>query len=80
MRLYELLGVALTGLLNTVFGAVTGPLLIALLTERIFRDPAQVGRSIALVVVPALLLGIAMFVIAARAAGEMPGQATGVRS
>lgn len=74
------LGVALTGLLNTVFGAVTGPLLIALLTERIFRDPAQVGRSIALVVVPALLLGIAMFVIAARAAGEMPGQATGVRS
>ncbi len=42
--------------LNTVIGAVTGPLLIALLTERVFKNPAQVGRSIAFVIVPALLL------------------------
>jgi MFS family permease len=74
------LGVALTGLINTVIGAVTGPLLIALLTERVFRDPAQVGRSIALVVVPALLLGIAMFVMAARAVSGTTGPADGERA
>ncbi len=74
------LGVALTGLLNTVIGAVTGPLLIALLTERVFRDPAQVGRSIAFVIVPALLFGMAMFVVAARAVNMAPDPADGVRA
>jgi MFS family permease len=61
------LGVALTGLLNTIIGAVCGPLFIALLTERVFKDPTKVGWSIALVVVPALLLAAGLFVLAARA-------------
>ncbi len=74
------LGVALTGLFNTVIGAVTGPLLIALLTERVFRDPAQVGRSIAFVIVPALLFAMAMFVVAARAVDRVPDPADGVRA
>ncbi len=74
------LGVALTGLVNTVIGAVSGPLLIALLTERVFRDPAQVGRSIAFVIVPALLFGIAMFVMAARAVNRAPDPADGVHA
>jgi MFS family permease len=74
------LGVALTGLLNTVIGAVTGPLLIALLTERVFRDPTQVGRSIACVVIPALLLSVAMFVLAARAVNHRAHEPGGVRA
>lgn len=68
------LGVALTGLINTVIAAVGGPLLIALLTERVFKDPAQVGRSIAYVVVPSLLLASVLFVMAARAVSRpVPG-------
>ncbi|MFK7958319.1 MAG: MFS transporter [Lysobacterales bacterium] len=61
------LGVALTGLFNTIIGAVFGPLLIAMLTERVFRDPDMVGISIALVIVPALIFAAIMFVLAARA-------------
>jgi MFS family permease len=61
------LGVALTGLLNGVIGAACGPLLIAFLTERVFMDPAKVGRSIALVIVPALVLASVLFMLAAKA-------------
>ncbi len=64
------LGVALTGLFNTVIGAVLGPLLIAMLTERVFQDPNQVGISIMAVVVPALVFAAAMFVLAAKATGQ----------
>ncbi len=54
------LGAAFTGLFNTVIGAVFGPLLIALLSERVFRDPEMVGISVALVIVPALLFAAFM--------------------
>jgi MFS family permease len=47
--------VALTGLVNTIVGATTGPLLVSLLTERVYADPKLVGLSIVTVVVPALL-------------------------
>jgi MFS family permease len=59
--------VALTGLVNTIIGATLGPLLVAALTERVFADPAKVGFSIFLVVVPALLLAVALFAAARRA-------------
>lgn len=61
-------GVSITGLVNTLIGAIVGPLLIAWLTERVFRDEARVGESLAIVVVAALLVGGALFVVAARAA------------
>jgi MFS family permease len=66
------LGVALTGLFNTVIGAVCGPLLIAVLTERVFKDPNQVGTSIGLVIVPALLFATGMFVLAAKSVNRSP--------
>ena len=53
--------VALTGLLNTLIGATLGPLLISLFTERVLGDPKQVGVSIAVVVVPALVLASALY-------------------
>jgi MFS family permease len=61
------LAIALTGLVNTIFGATTGPLLIAILTEHLYRDPAKLGYSIATVVIPALLLSSGLFLIARRA-------------
>ena len=61
------LGVALTGLFNTIIGAICGPLAIAALTERVFKDLNQVGASIGFVIVPALLFAAAMFVLAAKA-------------
>jgi MFS family permease len=60
--------VALTGLVNTLIGAVLGPLLISVLTEHVFEDLRMVGYSIMLVVVPALLAGCALFFMAGRAA------------
>ena len=59
--------IALTGLVNTILGATLGPLLVASLTERLFGDPAKVGYSILLVVLPALLLAVASFAAARRA-------------
>lgn len=60
-------GVGLTGVVNTLVGAFSGPLLVALLTDRVFADPRAVGASIAWVVVPALLAAAALFALAARA-------------
>lgn len=59
--------VALTGLVNTILGAALGPLLVATITEHVFGDPAKVGYSILLVVIPALLSGSAMYALARRA-------------
>lgn len=59
--------IALTGLVNTILGATLGPLLVASLTERVFGDPAKVGYSILLVVIPALLVAVALFAMARRA-------------
>jgi MFS family permease len=56
--------VALTGLLNTIIGAAVGPLLISLLTERVFGDPKSVGISIAWIVVPALFGASAFYFFA----------------
>lgn len=56
--------VSLTGLTNTIVGATTGPLLVALLTEHVFGDPAKVGLSIASVGVPALVVSALLFALA----------------
>lgn len=59
--------VALTGLVNTLIGAVGGPLLVSLLTERVFGDLRLVGWSIAAVVVPSLLAASLLYAAARRA-------------
>ena len=61
------LAISLTGLVNTVLGATLGPLLIAVVTDHVFADPAKLGTAIAIVVAPALLLGSVMFLLAHRA-------------
>jgi MFS family permease len=60
------LSVALTGLANTLLAGTLGPLLIAELSEHVYRDPAGVGLSIATVVIPVLLGGSALFALAGR--------------
>lgn len=59
--------VSLTGLVNALIGTILGPLLISLLTEHVFADLRRVGWSITAIVVPALLAGSGMFLLALRA-------------
>ncbi|MDE1150833.1 MAG: MFS transporter [Azospirillaceae bacterium] len=59
--------IALCGLANTIIGATLGPLMVATLTEKVFKDPTQVGYSIAVVVIPALVIAVALFAVARRA-------------
>jgi MFS family permease len=49
------LSISLVALFNTILGATLGPLLIALCTEHVFRDPAKIGYSIFVVMAPALV-------------------------
>ena len=58
--------ISLTLVLNTLIGATFGPLAIASLTTRLLGDPAKVGWSIALVAVPCLCAGMALFALARR--------------
>ena len=62
--------VALTGLINTVIGATIGPLLISVLTERVYGDPGSVGIAIVTVVVPALMLASGAYWWARKAVRE----------
>ena len=62
--------VALTGLINTVIGATIGPLLISVLTERVYGDPRSVGIAIVTVVVPALVLASGAYWWARKAVRE----------
>lgn len=59
--------IALTLVLNTLLGATCGPLLVAMVTERVLGDPAAVGWSVALVAAPAVVLGGLLFAIGGRA-------------
>ncbi len=58
-------GVAVTGLMNTLIGAVCGPFLVAVVTEHVYQDPMRVGHSIAIVIVPILVAATALFLLAA---------------
>jgi MFS family permease len=60
------LSVALTGLTNTLLAGTSGPLLMAALTEHVYRKPALVGLSIMSVAVPALVAGSLLFAYAGR--------------
>lgn len=58
--------VSLTLVLNTVFGATLGPLLVASVTERVLGNPAAVGWSIAIVCLPCLAAASALYALARR--------------
>lgn len=58
--------ISLTLILNTMIGAACGPLLIATVTEHILGDATQVGWSIAIVSIPALIVGAALNALAWR--------------
>lgn len=60
------MAISITGLMNTVFGAALGPVLVAMLTEHMFGRPELVGYAILCVAVPAYLVAAFCF---ARAAG-----------
>jgi MFS family permease len=66
-------GVGLTGVVNTLVGAFSGPLLVALLTDRVFADDQRVGQSLAWVIVPALLCAALLFALAARSLDRESG-------
>jgi hypothetical protein len=54
------LGIAMTGLINTLIGAAAAPFLVALATEHLYRDPKQVGLSIVTVSIPAAFAASAL--------------------
>jgi MFS family permease len=58
--------ISLTLVLNTLLGATCGPLLVATITERVFGDPAKVGWSIPMVVIPCVCLTCALYALARR--------------
>lgn len=58
--------ISLTLVLNTLLGATLGPLLVATMTERVLGDPAKVGWSIALVVIPCLIVATGLYALASR--------------
>lgn len=64
------IAISMTLILNTLIGAALGPLLIAMVTERIFEDPAMVGWSIAIVCAPAFLASSICYAIAWRNVGR----------
>lgn len=68
--------IAMTLVLNTMIGATLGPLAVATVTERVLGDPAQVGWSIALVCLPCLIGGAALYALARRAMLRASGQGT----
>lgn len=58
--------VSATGLVNTVIGAAIGPLLVALLTDRVFADPSMVGQAIVYVAVPAFIASALLYTLCHR--------------
>jgi MFS family permease len=61
------LAVSLFGFTNTLLGFTLGPLLIATATEHLFHDPAKVGFSMMVVMIPAEAIGCVLFICAHRA-------------
>lgn len=59
------IAVSITGLVNTLLGAAVGPVLVALLTERLFGDPKLVGWAILTVAAPAYLGAAALYALTA---------------
>ena len=73
------LGISILGLTNTILGAAAAPLLIALATEHLYRDPAKIGWSISTVSIPALAIGVGLFVVALAALRRRLASPTSLR-
>lgn len=58
--------VSLFGLTNTLLGATMGPLMIALVTEKVFVDENQIGASMTTVGLPVIALGMLLYYLAWR--------------
>jgi MFS family permease len=59
------IAVSITGLVNTLLGAALGPILVALLTEKLFGDDKLVGWAILTVGAPAYLGAAALYTFTA---------------
>ncbi len=59
-----------TGLVNTIVGATFGPLLVAILTDHVFGDPAKVGTAIGWVAIPAFFASAILYTIGHRVTGD----------
>ncbi len=58
--------VSLFGFTNTILGATTGPLFIAMATQHLFHDDKMVGYSILLVLTPAIALAALCYMLSYR--------------
>ena len=58
---------SLVAFCNTLLGLGLGPTIVASVTEFGFKRPDAVGLAIAIVVVPASVLSVGMFLVARRA-------------
>jgi MFS family permease len=61
------LGTATIAFCNTIVGLGLGPTLVALATDRLYGNPADVGMALSTVAAPAIILCCLLFYIAARA-------------
>ncbi|PEQ11407.1 hypothetical protein B2G71_17810 [Novosphingobium sp. PC22D] len=69
--------VSLTGLVNTLIGHALGPMLVAVITEKVLRNHAMVGWGIFWTAIPAFCLSAALYAWTARAnlaAGSKPAK------
>ncbi len=71
--------VAILSMLVTLGGATLGPTSVALVTDRVFHDPNMVGYSILVVIIPAVIIGLALNIgglkAYSRAAAALHGKA-----
>lgn len=58
--------VSLFGMTNTLLGATMGPLLIAVATEKLYRDPDLIGASMTTVGLPVIAGGLLLYFLASR--------------
>ncbi|MET0241213.1 MAG: MFS transporter [Sphingobium sp.] len=67
-----------TGLVNTIVGATMGPLLVALITDKLFVDPSKIGLAMTYVAAPAFILSALLYMTGHRIArrdDRLSGQA-----
>jgi predicted MFS family arabinose efflux permease len=65
---YSGIGIALLAFCNVLLGLGLGPVLVPMVTENIYGDPASVGLAITTVVAPTAMVAATLFLCANRAA------------
>jgi hypothetical protein len=59
-------------LCGSLFGGGLGPVLVALLTDRVFQDEAKVGQSLAIVIASSLVLMSVLLLTGRRSMRALP--------